>query len=49
MQLDKDIASFMPKQTGFVKVNCHDTYDFLAALILFNDYCPPSTRKRYGG
>lgn len=38
-QLDKDISSFMPKQTGFGQVNCHDTYDFLSGFNTINDDC----------
>jgi hypothetical protein len=38
-KLDQDIASFMPKSTGFGQVQCHPAFDFLAGFNNFQDAC----------
>lgn len=37
--LDQDIASFMPKSTGFGQIQCHPVFDFLSGFVTFNDTC----------
>jgi hypothetical protein len=37
--LDQDVASFMPKSTGFGQVQCHPTFDFLSSFVTFSDAC----------
>ncbi|HET6864203.1 MAG TPA: hypothetical protein VFH37_03340 [Candidatus Saccharimonadales bacterium] len=37
--LDRDIASFMPKSTGFGQLQCHPTFSFLSGFSVFNDTC----------
>lgn len=37
--LDQDIASFMPKTTGFGQVQCHPTFSFLQGFDTFPDLC----------
>jgi hypothetical protein len=38
-KLDQDVASFMPKSTGFGQVQCHPTFDFLSSFVTFSDAC----------
>jgi hypothetical protein len=38
-KLDQDVASFMPKGTGFGQVQCHPTFDFLSSFVTFPDLC----------
>jgi hypothetical protein len=38
-KLDQDIASFMPKSTGFGQAQCHPAFDFLSGFSVFNDSC----------
>jgi hypothetical protein len=38
-KLDQDIASFMPKSTGFGQIQCHPAFDFLQGFNLFSDAC----------
>jgi hypothetical protein len=38
-KLDQDIASFMPKSTGFGQINCHSTFSFLIGFDTFPDAC----------
>jgi hypothetical protein len=38
-KLDQDIASFMPKSTGFGQQLCHSPFDFLSGFNVFPDQC----------
>ncbi|HEX4774465.1 MAG TPA: hypothetical protein VH234_03030 [Candidatus Saccharimonadales bacterium] len=38
-KLDQDIASFMPKSTGFGQIQCHPAFPFLSGFNTFNDTC----------
>lgn len=38
-KLDSDVASFMPKSTGFGQKNCHPTFNFLQGFDVFDDLC----------
>lgn len=38
-KLDQDIASFMPKSTGFGQIQCHPIFDFLQGFNTFDDAC----------
>ncbi len=38
-KLDQDIASFMPKTTGFGQIQCHPSYPFLSGFVTFSDTC----------
>lgn len=38
-KLDQDIASVMPKSTGFGQIQCHPTFDFLNGFNTFDDAC----------
>jgi hypothetical protein len=38
-KLAQDIASFMPKSTGFGQTNCHPAFDFLNGFSTFSDSC----------
>lgn len=38
-KLDQDIASFMPKSTGFGQVQCHPAFSFLSGFNAFSDAC----------
>jgi hypothetical protein len=38
-KLDQDVASFMPKGTGFGQQQCHPTYSFLSSFVNFSDGC----------
>jgi hypothetical protein len=38
-KFDQDIASFMPKSTGFGQIQCHPTFSFLQGFDTFDDAC----------
>lgn len=38
-KLDQDIASFMPRTTGFGQIQCHPVFGFLIGFNTFNDTC----------
>jgi hypothetical protein len=38
-KFDNDIATFMPKSTGFGQKQCHPDFSFLSGFSVFDDAC----------